>query len=133
MLFPCSQENVYGSQNRINWVRRFLSKTDKVLDLGCGTGSMLTIPLIAQGYDVIGLDLDGKSIDYGKGLLNHHGLDEGRLRCCSFSDIDFSPNVVVASQVSLERAIGCGEISGVRGTGDDDVSIPVQSDAVLGG
>ena len=69
------KENIYGSIKRLEWFEKFLNKNQKIVDICCGTGYMVTIPLISEGYDIIGVDLDQKSIDYGKNLLKKNHLD----------------------------------------------------------
>lgn len=55
-----------GARKRFDWIQSELSKEDKVLEVGCGTGCMISLPLAAEGFLVQGLDLDQKSIEYGK-------------------------------------------------------------------
>lgn len=93
------RENIYGSLNRLKWFKKFITKNDVIVDLGCGTGSMVTIPLIVQGYNVVGIDLDEKSIEYGKNLLKFYGLDETRLICADFKDCSIKPTIIILSQV----------------------------------
>ncbi|MEX0940398.1 MAG: class I SAM-dependent methyltransferase [Candidatus Babeliales bacterium] len=102
------KETIYGSYNRYKWFKKFLNKDQKIIDLGCGTGSMITIPLIAEGYDILGLDLDQKSINYGKQLLEKNKLNTDLLACFDFATISFVPDVVILSEV-LEH-IKTGEL-----------------------
>ena len=92
-------ETIYGSRSRYEWIKSFLNKDQKIVDLGCGTGSMITIPLIEEGFDVLGVDLDSKSIEYGKGLLKEKKLDPSKLTDCNFSELLFVPDVVIVSEV----------------------------------
>jgi SAM-dependent methyltransferase len=62
------QENIYAHRQRLFWLREQLSKTDRALEFGCGTGRMIALPLRAWGYDVIGVDLDPVSIEHGRAL-----------------------------------------------------------------
>lgn len=98
-LYPMPKETIYGSLNRLHWIKKFISKEQRILDIGCGTGSMITIPLIAEGYDVIGYDLDQKSIDYGKKLLLSYNFDERKLMCKNINTITFQPDVILLSEV----------------------------------
>lgn len=93
------KESMYGSLNRLNWFKQFLNKDQTIVDIGCGTGSMITIPLIAQGYNIIGLDLDQKSIDYGRNLLGSYNLDSDRLKCMDFGQLDLDPDIIILSEV----------------------------------
>ena len=74
-LLP-GRETVYGHRKRVEFIARCLREHEaaraaarpgspqplRVLDLGCGTGVMLTRPLAGLGFDVIGIDLDEVSI-----------------------------------------------------------------------
>lgn len=93
------KETMYGSLNRLEWMKKFITKKQKIIDVGCGTGYMITIPLIAQGYDVIGYDLDQKSIDYGKNLLRNNNLDENRLICKNINTLSLQPDVIILSEI----------------------------------
>ena len=37
-------QTIYGSSTRYEWIKSFLTKDQVIIDLGCGTGSMITIP-----------------------------------------------------------------------------------------
>src|SRR5206468_11993291 len=63
------RENVYGHLQRVDWLRGDLQPEDRVVEFGCGTGRLITLPLRASGYDIVGVDLDQRSIDHGRGLL----------------------------------------------------------------
>ncbi len=66
------RENVYGHQKRLQFLigeierhraRRAISReVVQILDIGCGTGVMITRPLAELGYTVTGLDIDDASI-----------------------------------------------------------------------
>ena len=96
-LRPC--ENTYGSLKRLEWIERHISPGDKVLEVGCGTGVMITLPLLERGVDVVGLDLDGPSISYGERVARQHGLDPERLLCRDLNDLEGAWDVIVLSEV----------------------------------
>jgi 2-polyprenyl-3-methyl-5-hydroxy-6-metoxy-1,4-benzoquinol methylase len=97
--FPLPNENIYGHLQRLDWFKADLAETDRVVELGCGTGYMITIPLLLDGYDVQGVDLDAASIDYGRDLLRKAGLPEDRLSADDFRDHPGGLDAVILSEV----------------------------------
>jgi len=93
------KEPMYGTRARIEWVKSFITKEHTIVDLGCGTGTMMTIPLVAQGYKIVGVDLDEKSIEYGKNVCRKAQLNSDCLMCCNFQSMGMAPDVVIMSQV----------------------------------
>lgn len=54
---------------------KYISKNDKILDIGCGAGRT-TINLYKEGYkNIIGLDLSSKLIEYANNYVNKNNLD----------------------------------------------------------
>lgn len=92
-------ENVYGSCKRLEWLVSHLAKNDTVLELGCGTGYMISLPLIKLGYSVQGLDQDVQSIEYGRKIFLAEGVDPSSLKTMDVADIDAIMDVVIASEV----------------------------------
>jgi len=92
-------ENVYGSRKRLDWVLRYTTRADEILEVGCGTGYMLCRPLAKLGYRVQGIDLDAGSIEHGRELLRAEGLDPGILTVGPLSAVSATPNVIIASEV----------------------------------
>lgn len=92
-------ENVYGSRKRLEWICSRLDKESAVVDLGCGTGLMVTIPLIKLGYRLIGVDDDEASVSYGRNLLKADGLDAERIQTRSLAKLAVRPDVIIASEV----------------------------------
>lgn len=72
------REDSYGQLKRLSFVARVLQtrKPAVVLDIGCGTGAQLTVPLAQQFPDIrfVGLDLDPASIDYANRIHAHPNL-----------------------------------------------------------
>jgi SAM-dependent methyltransferase len=93
------RETVYGSRKRLEWVLRHVEQGDRILEVGCGTGYMLSRPLAKLGYRVNGIDLDPKSIEHGQELLRGEGLDASILACMPLSATPVRPSVVIASEV----------------------------------
>lgn len=96
---PLPRENVYGSIKRLDWIRGHLRPGDRIVDLGCGTGYMITYPLLAEGRDVTGVDLDAESIGLGREILRDAGLDPDRLRDEPLESIEGEFDVAIVSEV----------------------------------
>jgi SAM-dependent methyltransferase len=83
---PYLQENLWGYGKRLRFVdgamqREFPGKKRfelRVLDIGCGNGSQLAIPLADGGYQVTAVDPHGPSIQHGRrsapDVRFHHGV-----------------------------------------------------------
>lgn len=75
-FFNSMKETVYGFKTKINFfverienLRRTLKKEKKdvkILDVGCGNGMQVTLPLGSQGYSLVGIDLHEPSIEQAK-------------------------------------------------------------------
>jgi 2-polyprenyl-3-methyl-5-hydroxy-6-metoxy-1,4-benzoquinol methylase len=59
-------ENLWGYQNRLRFVLSAISKSAMVLDIGCGNGTQLAIPLSKMGYRVTAVDPDADSVKVGQ-------------------------------------------------------------------
>lgn len=96
---PLPQENAYGSVKRLHWIRDRLDPRRRAVELGCGTGYMLTYPLRTWGYDVAGVDLDAPSIDHGRRVLKQAGIDPDALQARDLRDLDGRIHTVIASEI----------------------------------
>ena len=97
--FPLPKENIYGHLQRLDWFKADLAEGDRIVELGCGTGYMITIPLLLEGHDVQGVDLDPASIDYGRNLLRDAGLPDDRLSSEDFREHSGELDAVILSEV----------------------------------
>lgn len=62
--------------------RRYAARpVSSVLDLGCGTGSML-LELARRGYDMTGVDGSAEMLDVARERAEREGLDKGLLLLC---------------------------------------------------
>ena len=92
-------ENIYGHAKRLQWIIEHLHEGQTIVEWGCGTGTMISFPLMKMNYSVYGLDLDGESIRYGQALLGQEGLDPKRLQVLEISQLEIVPDVIIASEV----------------------------------
>lgn len=92
-------ENSYGHQKRLRWLLAHIKKEHRLVELGCGTGYMITRPLALLGYQIVGVDLDEPSIEYGRKVLASQGLSTETLQTVDLADLDFRPDVIIASEV----------------------------------
>jgi len=79
MAPPCDgemEENPWGYRKRLRFIAGAIAKTFplweptsvRVLDLGCGNGSLVALPLARRGFDVTGLDFHLPSIEHARRL-----------------------------------------------------------------
>jgi SAM-dependent methyltransferase len=92
-------ENVFGHRRRLDWIREQLHPSDEVLDFGCGTGALITIPLLALGHRVTGIDIHHDSVAYGQALLERAGLDRHALKATDLVQLEGSFDVAIAAEV----------------------------------
>jgi len=93
------KENIYGHAKRLSWILSHLHQSDLIVEFGCGTGYMISLQLMKRGYLVYGLDTDEQSITLGQELLNQEGFDPNRLKVMNLSGLNFSPDIIIASEV----------------------------------
>ena len=92
-------ETVYGSRKRLEWILSRITEADDILEVGCGTGHMICRPLARLGFRIHGIDLDGPSIEFGRGLLVAEGLDPEILSVRPLARWTPRPDVIVVSEV----------------------------------
>jgi ubiquinone/menaquinone biosynthesis C-methylase UbiE len=46
------KENVYGNAKRLKWILPHIRKDLSIIELGCGTGYMICLPLKKMGYSI---------------------------------------------------------------------------------
>lgn len=92
-------ENIYGHGKRLSWILSRIRRSDVVLELGCGTGVMITIPLARMGYKVYGIDPDEKSIAFGRELCREAGVAPEILTVGNIPGEGVIPDVIIASEV----------------------------------
>jgi SAM-dependent methyltransferase len=93
------RENVYGHWERVNWLKEYMAPRARTLEFGCGTGCMITLPLLSQGVDIYGIDRSQESIAYGRDIFSRYGFEATRLLDGDLADIHEQFAVIVASEV----------------------------------
>jgi ubiquinone biosynthesis O-methyltransferase len=101
-----NRENLWGYLKRLRFVQQVVAESFsdrsvdslRVLDVGCGNGSELALPLARLGFQVTGIDIHGPSIEHAKQL----GVDIKNLSyiCGRVEDLKSPPyDVVILSEV----------------------------------
>jgi len=99
-------ESPWGYKKRWNFVLEEVAReypdrppsSIRVLDVGCGNGSLLAIPLAQEGLDVTGVDLHGSSIAHAQRLAS--GLPNAHFVTGAVGDLaDPAFDVVILSEV----------------------------------
>jgi ubiquinone biosynthesis O-methyltransferase len=97
-------ENVWAYGKRFRFIAQAIQKwcsssdATRVLDVGCGNGSQVAIPLARLGHHVVGIDTDERSItqahQYADALPNAHfyqhevrQVREGKFDCVILSEV----------------------------------------------
>lgn len=93
------KENIYGHLKRLVWITSHIDQREVIVELGCGTGYMISLPLAKMSYCVYGLDLDKDSIAFGQELFRREGLDPKRLIADDIGKLSITPDVIIASEV----------------------------------
>lgn len=100
------REDLWGYRKRLSFVRESVREAFpasapaelRVLDVGCGNGSQLAVPLARRGFLVVGVDTDAPSIEHAKRLAE--GLPNASFLCQDVSELKTGPfDVVILSEV----------------------------------
>jgi len=100
-------EDLWGYAKRLRFVSRAIEEVFasreaaklRILDVGCGNGSQLALPLAQTGFRVRGIDTDKRSIEHARRLA--HGTDNVKFMCRRVEDLPASEtfDVVLLSEV----------------------------------
>ncbi|HEY0322791.1 MAG TPA: methyltransferase domain-containing protein [Pyrinomonadaceae bacterium] len=101
------QEDLWGYAKRLRFVREAVKEAFpdcqpeelRVLDVGCGNGSQLALPLARNGFRLLGVDTDASSIEHALHLSN--GLAGAQFLCVRVEDLPPEElfEVVILSEV----------------------------------
>jgi SAM-dependent methyltransferase len=98
MTVPLPAENIYGHLKRVGWIERHLRPGDRIVEVGCGTGYRITLPLLAAGHDIVGCDIDRPSVEAGRELFRRAGLPEV-IHHCDVAELPGLFDVAILSEV----------------------------------
>lgn len=105
------KERVYGIVKRLHFLlmnieiernRRGIEFKDmRVLDIGCGTGVNISIPIANAGYSVTGIDVDARSIEYANKLSKEYDLKNIKFYCMTPKQLNLPEpfHIVICSEV----------------------------------
>lgn len=111
------REDLWGYRKRLRFVRESIREafparapeTLRMLDVGCGNGSQLALPLAKGGYQLKGVDTDARSIEHAKRLAQGMaGVEFVRARVEDLSSEE-QFEVVILSEV-LEHLENPGQL-----------------------
>ena len=106
MMEQKEPENLWGYAKRLRFVRQTIAQAFprqepgslRVLDVGCGNGSQLTLPLARRGFKVTGVDTHAPSIEHAR--RDARDLLKARFVCGRVEDLDPELfDVVILSEV----------------------------------
>jgi 2-polyprenyl-3-methyl-5-hydroxy-6-metoxy-1,4-benzoquinol methylase len=101
------RENLWGYAKRLRFVESAIAdafpdrapSSLRVLDVGCGNGSQLALPLSKRGFQVTGIDIDAPSIEHARRLAKTQATGATFL-CLDVSELEAEPyDVVILSEV----------------------------------
>lgn len=107
------REDLWGYAKRLRFVCESVGEafpgrapeTLRLLDVGCGNGSQLALPLLLKGYHLKGVDTDARSIAHARELAK--GIEGAEFLCARLEDLPAEERfeVVILSEVleHLER------------------------------
>jgi SAM-dependent methyltransferase len=96
-----TETTLFGIQKRIAFVDdalRSIGGDPKVLDIGCGTGEHLTLPLAERGWRITGVDIDEDSIARGRQLAAERALHNATFATTPLEAMTERYDVVILSE-----------------------------------
>lgn len=98
-------ENWWGHKKRLYWINNIIKEGDNCIEVGCGTGAFLTIPLSLLSRDkktdivIRGIDIDEASIAMARKNAKQIGLPEDMFLCGDIAEHKEKYDVVICSEV----------------------------------
>ncbi len=106
MTEPQERENLWAHAKRLRFVQETIEQvfpgrapaSVHVLDVGCGNGSQLAVPLLRLGYQITGVDPHSRSIERAKEMTA--GMTHARFVCGHVEALTGPPfDVMILSEV----------------------------------
>lgn len=100
------EENPWGYAKRLRYIRQAIvgefpnvpRASVRILDVGCGNGSFVAIPLARSGFQVVGIDVHQESIDHARILAEKTPTANFLVR--DVTDLQHAPfDVIILSEV----------------------------------
>jgi SAM-dependent methyltransferase len=100
-----ASRNIHFIEKSVDWISRLVSKPEhkNLLDLGCGPG-LYTTRFNQQGFNVTGIDISKRSIDYAKKLALKENLQISYLEM-NYLSIDFQNQFDVITLIYCDYAV----------------------------
>jgi SAM-dependent methyltransferase len=92
-------EDNFGHPDRIPWMLEYIPEEARVVEVGCGTGWGVTIPLLLQRRNVIGVDLDEESVELGRQQLDRFRLDRNMVQAKDLAELESGYDVAITSEL----------------------------------
>ncbi len=100
------KENSYGHRKRLVFITKQIEKyclensldkkEIKVLDVGCGSGLLITLPLGELGYNILGIDIDDSSINFAN---NNNIFSNVSFKKSFVEDISEKYDIILACEI----------------------------------
>ncbi len=118
------RENVYAHRKRLRFIVEIIEDLRltqakipddlSVLDVGCGTGIMVTLPLGSIGYRVTGIDIDGGSIQTARRVNPYSNVSFRQADAAAALAAGERYDVIIASEVLEHLADPLGFLQTLR-------------------
>lgn len=99
-------ESIFAYRRRLTFVINQIKqwelisgRSPRVLDVGCGSGILLTIPVASYGYEVLGIDIHEESIQYANKLNPYKNLKFEIIEVEQLASASEEYDIIICSEV----------------------------------